>query len=200
MAINRSAVGFFFFLAIIAGVGLTLSNNKASTANTTQAVTLADNAPICAPRKDNPQRLILPIGAQVVDFELGDLDGTPVQLGKLLANGPVLLEFFATWCPHCQHSVDALHHLHDDGVVQVIGVNSGEKPGQPSTARTFKVEYDIPYPILDKPASTLLDNYCLQGFPLFYLLDTTGTVIWHHTGTLNKEKGLPELNKAIAKL
>jgi peroxiredoxin len=202
----RPALGFVVMLLVVGVVAVILnqSNGQADHsdkhANTAAAVALADEAPMCAPRKDNPQRMILPVGAQVMDFELKDTSGGSTRLANVLAKGPVLLEFFASWCPHCQHSVDAMHTIHEMGDVTVLAINSGERPEQPSTAATFKAEYDIPYTILDRPASTLLDRFCLEGFPLFYLLDKNGTVLWHHTGTLNDEKGMPELTKIIKQL
>ncbi|MGG7381741.1 peroxiredoxin family protein, partial [Escherichia coli] len=43
---------------------------------------------------------LLPIGAQAPDFTLRTPTGTPVSL-RALRGKAVLLEFFATWCPHC---------------------------------------------------------------------------------------------------
>ncbi|MGZ8430137.1 MAG: redoxin domain-containing protein, partial [Candidatus Deferrimicrobiaceae bacterium] len=36
------------------------------------------------------------------DFTLPDLDGRPVTLGRYLGKKPVLLFFWATWCPECK--------------------------------------------------------------------------------------------------
>src|SRR5262249_58790738 len=43
---------------------------------------------------------LLPVGAQAPDFTLRTPTGTPVSLRDLRGKA-VLLELFATWCPHC---------------------------------------------------------------------------------------------------
>ncbi|MGZ8441549.1 MAG: redoxin domain-containing protein, partial [Candidatus Deferrimicrobiaceae bacterium] len=39
------------------------------------------------------------------DFTLADLDGQPVTLSRFLGKTPVLLAFWATWCPVCKAAI-----------------------------------------------------------------------------------------------
>ncbi len=48
------------------------------------------------------QDIGLPIGTKAPAVAVEDLDGKPVDLGAYLGKQPVLLEFWATWCPLCQ--------------------------------------------------------------------------------------------------
>jgi len=43
----------------------------------------------------------LPLGAAAPAAAVQDLDGRPVDLAQLVGKKPVLLEFWATWCPLC---------------------------------------------------------------------------------------------------
>lgn len=59
-----------------------------------------------------------------LDLELEALDGRRFTLGDFLKRGrPVLLVFFATWCPTCSRNISALakaYHQHGGGVEVVL--------------------------------------------------------------------------------
>lgn len=59
-------------------------------------------------------------------------DGRTVDLGAVLAGGPVLLNVWATWCQPCQQELPALNaYAAQPGAVRVLGVQvqSPEKDG-----------------------------------------------------------------------
>jgi len=53
------------------------------------------------PRALGAQDVGLPVGAVPEAVVIEDLDGQPVDLGEVIGKKPVLLEFWATWCPLC---------------------------------------------------------------------------------------------------
>jgi thiol-disulfide isomerase/thioredoxin len=42
------------------------------------------------------------VGAKAPAATVMTLDGKPVELGSMLGGTPVMIEFFATWCPLCR--------------------------------------------------------------------------------------------------
>jgi thiol-disulfide isomerase/thioredoxin len=42
------------------------------------------------------------LGAKAPSAAVRSLDGSPVDLSKVVGTGPAVMEFWATWCPNCK--------------------------------------------------------------------------------------------------
>jgi thiol-disulfide isomerase/thioredoxin len=153
----------------------------------------------CEQFEDLEGRTVLPVGSQAYPFTLTSMDGKRVTLKDYLGKGRVLVEIFATWCPHCQESVPAVKEIQKAFAdeLTVVAINAGDPPTEPSTSRQFQEEYHVTYPILERPDKAFIDGFCLTSFPTFYLLDESGTVIWRMVGTMDGEH-LQELKSRLA--
>src|SRR6185436_8818764 len=73
----------------------------------------------------------LPVGSAVptTSIQVETLDGKPVNLATYVGKKPVLIEFWATWCPLCRAllpKLEAAHKKYGDKVdflVVAVGVN-----------------------------------------------------------------------------
>jgi thiol-disulfide isomerase/thioredoxin len=75
------------------------------------------------------QEVGLPLGTVPEAVELADLDGVTVRLADVIGKKPVLIQFWATWCPLCsrlQPAFQAAQRQHGDGLEVIyvaVGVN-----------------------------------------------------------------------------
>ena len=114
------------------------------------------------------------------DFELKDLNGTSVKLSDYKGQRPVLLYFWATWCPYCIEAKPNLAKLRqeiDPKEMEILGVNVG---GGDSLERVKRYQegHPAPYPILFDAQGKVSRSYGVQGIPLFIIVDKEGSEVY----------------------
>lgn len=115
---------------------------------------------------------------------LEDLDGNSVDLGQWVGTRPVLLEFWATWCPVCADLFPAIEQAarrYGDRVqfvVVAVGVNQSQR-----SIRRHLEKHPMPW------ATVLWDGRgaavrAYQAFTTSYVvvLDATGKVVYTGSG------------------
>jgi thiol-disulfide isomerase/thioredoxin len=112
------------------------------------------------------------------DFELPDLNGSNVVLSVYKGQKPVLIYFWATWCPHCMEVRPAVINLRKEiapGDLEVLAINVG---GGDSLARVklFEEAHPAPYTVLYDSEAKTARIFKVQGIPHFVLIDKNGAV------------------------
>lgn len=135
-----------------------------------------------------PQALV---GKPMPDLTLASLDDGPaVRLHGALDNGPVLVNFFASWCGPCEIEHPALMQLQADQV-RIVGVAYKDVPprGSAREARAFLARLGDPF------AARLVDSdgragieFGVTGVPETFVVDQDGEIIAKHTGALSISK------------
>lgn len=119
-------------------------------------------------------------GAQEwVDFTLPDMEGNPVSLGRFLGKKPVLLVFWATWCPHCNGAVPEINRIHESSGrgdrLQILALDYMESPEK---VEAFLRKKQVRYPVLLDRKGTVASGYRVLGIPTYILIDTTGRIAY----------------------
>lgn len=125
-------------------------------------------------------------GALAPDFRLLDLEGQVHRLSDI--NGPIVLNFWASWCEPCIEEMPEFEIISQEaaGRVTFIGVNDGESL---ATAREFAYEVtDVSYLVLLDPTKSMTDGpYPLVGRPTTFFIGADGIIKELRVGIVNLE-------------
>jgi len=114
-------------------------------------------------------------GAQAPDFQLKDLHGKVVRLSDLRGK-PVVLHFWATWCPHCLREMPLLeqsgHDLAARGI-RVLAINLGEPRGK---VERYVADQRLHLEILLDSRGKAAQAFGVVGLPATVVLDSEGRV------------------------
>jgi thiol-disulfide isomerase/thioredoxin len=119
------------------------------------------------------------LASALASLTLPDLDGKQVQLSSLLGRGPVILDFWATWCKPCLLALPELEKLYVDlgpRGLQVVGINE-DGPRNAGKVKPFLKSKGATTPVLldlNREAQGRLQAIAL---PTTLLLDADGVVL-----------------------
>ena len=127
------------------------------------------------------------------DFESEYTNGTKFKLSELRGK-PVILNFWATWCPPCVREMPELNEFYNkQDKITVIGVNlQQDKKTIEEFARKLNISFQI---VLDKTGE-VESKYNLLLKPTTYFIDKNGVIVDKKLGELTRED-LIERSKKI---
>ena len=129
------------------------------------------------------------VGRPAPDFVLAGLQGDSTRLSQFRGH-PIVLKFWATWCPTCRTEMPELLAARDahraEGLV-IITVDSDDKPQH---IRSFlaKLTGVDDLPVLIDPDRRVQDRYRIPVLPTTMFIDTAGVVRVLHLGELRQDE------------
>lgn len=146
-----------------------------------------------------------PVAAQDIGLEHGvtapaaaleTLDGKPANLGDWVGKGPVLLEFWATWCSNCHElepSLKALHAKYGDRVAFIgVAVSINQSPAR---VQAYVRKNGLPWIQLFDRRGTATGAYDAPATSYVVVLDRAGKVVY--TGLGGRQDLEPAIRKAL---
>jgi peroxiredoxin len=152
-----------------------------------------ESNPLTATNPPSASSLLAP-GTLAPAFALRTPTGARVTLSQFHGKA-VLLEFFATWCPHCDTEAPHLAALArglPTGRYAFVGVDADGETAPSVLA--YHIYFELPFPALLDPsrrpgsyaaagsAGPVTRAYRISSYPSFYVLDGAGRVSWAAAG------------------
>lgn len=147
--------------------------------------------------KLNPGGQLLSTGTRAPNFTLPTADGKRYTLSAFRGK-PVLLEFFAVWCPHCQRESTVLNQIDrqfEPRGLQTLAIlanpygknydNSGGNDlsiATKSDIAWFEQTFGVTHPTLIDPTFTTVNAYNAGSYPTIYVLDKQGIIRYANSG------------------
>jgi cytochrome c biogenesis protein CcmG, thiol:disulfide interchange protein DsbE len=117
-------------------------------------------------------------------FSLETTSGETVTLHEILKKGPVVLDFWATWCGPCRKALPRLQDLYEahaeDGLT-VIAVSTDEPRNRPKIDATVR-SLGLTFPVLTDGDKEVARLYRVDSVPTTFLISQAGRVTAYHRG------------------
>jgi len=137
-------------------------------------------------------------GGSVPNFVLKNLEGKNVALADLKTKGPVLIDFWATWCKPCLREmphIEALHKQYGPQGLQVVAISVDDTRSEVK-AKSYVKTHGFTFNVLFDPNQRTLRE--LQGVtcPYLVLVSPEGERLYTHSGYRDGDE--KELAKVVA--
>lgn len=118
--------------------------------------------------------------SEPMDFELPSTDDARVRLSDYRGKKPVLLYFWAIWCPACQAvkpEVVKLRARIREEQLEILAVNVGAGDSF-ERVRRYQNAHPMPFRVLYDGDGAAMKAFEVRGIPLFVIVDKNGAIVY----------------------
>lgn len=115
------------------------------------------------------------------EFNLVDMNGKQHKLSDYRGK-PVIVNFWATWCPPCREELPAMNRawgeIKNQGI-EMLAVNVGEDE---DTIFSFMGDYPIDFTVLLDESGDIINEWPVKGVPTTFVVDPEGKLVYRAIG------------------
>ena len=105
------------------------------------------------------------------------LSGQVINLQSL--NGqPVLVHFWATWCPICKLEEDSINAISKDHTIITIAMSSGSE----AQVKAYMDEKGLSFPVVLDEDGAIASRFGVRGTPTSFVVDADGRIRFSEVG------------------
>ena len=124
-------------------------------------------------------------GKAAPPFKAALADGGTFDLSEHLGKRPVLLDFWAVWCPPCRKALPKLGEMaqqYADKDIVICTVNLSETAAE---IQAFLQANDLEVPVAVDSDGTISAQYEVRTIPMLVFIDRSGTIVEAHLGGMS---------------
>lgn len=137
---------------------------------------------------------------KIPDLKIKLLDGSKTSLAELTKDGPLMIDFWATWCVPClkvMKYLDEYHIEYKDQGFKVLMINT-DSPRSIGKVKSYLKSQNHQFLIGLDPNKVISKKLNGLVMPTLILVEKGGEIKWRHQGYLPGEE--EEIKKQIAQL
>ncbi|MBV9107419.1 MAG: TlpA family protein disulfide reductase [Verrucomicrobia bacterium] len=118
------------------------------------------------------QMVLVKEGGQLPALALNYLGKQPELTGK-----PLLVEFWATWCPPCRKSIPHLNEIYSkykSQGLQIVGITDEDE----ATVKKFQKQIPMDYSVAISTPGSIYQQFGITAIPTAFLVNKGGKIVW----------------------
>ena len=123
------------------------------------------------------------------DFTITTIEGKEISLFQLRGEKPVLLYFFATWCPYCREDFSVVKNIYpsyaDEVMFLAIDLDLDENA---NVIRHYQEGEGLSKMDFARGRSDILSDYAIRYTTTKYALGKDGRIIYKGSGVFSEEQ------------
>lgn len=139
-------------------------------------------------------------GKQAPEFALKTVDGKMYRLSENLDKGPLVINFWATWCVPCIEELKQMKKIYDtyaDKGVEFLAISIDDTKTM-GRVNSFVKSRNYPFTILLDTNSEVMHLYQSAVPPYTVIMDKTGKIVYSHVGyRMGDEKQVEKVLKEL---
>lgn len=136
-----------------------------------------------------------------MDFTVYDIDRNPVKLSDFFGK-PILINFWATWCPPCKSELPDFDRVYadygEDVVFMMVNMTDGSRDTVES-ASAFTADNGYSFPVYYDCDLNAAYTYGASSIPMTVLIGADGNIVGGQVGVLTEEQLRIILDTELAK-
>jgi peroxiredoxin len=123
------------------------------------------------------------VGFRAPEIELVSIGGNTYRLSDY-AGQPVVVNFWATWCPPCVAEIPEIQAAYSEYDFYLMAVNVGEDSG---TTLQFAREMNMTFPVLLDTYGRVSNAYDVSSIPITFFIDAEGVIRQIERGSMSAD-------------